>query len=236
MNSYLCPLRLKSLFSVFTKPSILIQILNRIHYHPGPYRNQQDIACHAHETVMLRRRPKLYNDLRRQIIKDDVPGQLSSYLPFSGMTAGHAAVVSPDQARRAVAGVVLLNIIVVDHRSVLVTEIGAPPPAVPIPVPAVMVPVIMLPVIIVMPFTLFVFVAFFATAGPGWLFRQGSAGGGQYTGEGKSQDAGLPHANLPHNHLHIKSCQQNHWLESMNKREVLSLPLLPGSDVRGEQQ
>ena len=143
---------------------ILAQILNCIHYHPGSYRNQQDIACHAHETVMFRRRPKLYNDLRRQIIEDDVPGQLSPYLPFSGMTAGHAAVVPPDQARRAVAGMILFNIIVVDHGSVLVTEIGVPPPAIPIPVPVVMVPVGILTAF--MSFALFVFVALFATAGP----------------------------------------------------------------------
>jgi hypothetical protein len=169
----------------------LAQILNRIHYHPGPYRNQQNIACHAHEAVMLRRRPKLYNDLRRQIIEDDVPGQLSPYLPFSGMTAGHAAVVPSDQARRAVAGVVLLGIVAADHVPVLVTEIS-PPPAISMPVPVVRVPVVMLPVAMlpvamlpvgipmsVLPFTLFVFVAFIAVAGPGWLFRQGSAGGGQ---------------------------------------------------------
>jgi hypothetical protein len=206
----------------------LVQILNCIHYHPGPYRNQQNIACHAHEAMMRRRRPKLYNDLGRQIIEDDVPGQLAANLPFSGMTAGHAAVVPPDQARRAVAGVVLLNIIVVDHGSVLVTEIGVPPPAVPIPVPVIMAPIIRVPIITlpvitlpvgilmsVLPFTLFVFVTFFATAGPGWLFRQGSAGGGQYPGKGKGQDAALPHGNLPHNHLHIKSCRQAQWLEGV---------------------
>jgi len=116
-------------FSKFSRPLprrlISVQILNCIHNQPGPYRNQQDICRHAYVTMSCRRRSELHNNRRRQIIEDNVPGQRPTPMPHSGLTTGHAAVVLLGQARRAVAGTVLLLIIVTDDIPVLVDEIDA---------------------------------------------------------------------------------------------------------------
>ena len=56
-------------------------------------------------------------------MEDNVLGQLPAYLPLFGLAGGHAAVVLLGQARRAVAGTVLLRIIITDDITVLVAEI-----------------------------------------------------------------------------------------------------------------
>jgi hypothetical protein len=51
-------------------------ILYCINDHAGSDRDHQDIGRHAYETMFCRGRPKLHSNRRRQIIEDNVTGQL----------------------------------------------------------------------------------------------------------------------------------------------------------------
>ena len=98
------------------------QILDGIHHHARAHGDQQNILRHAYEAVPGRRRSEVHQNIRGQIVEDDLPGQGPMYHPSLGMAPRHASVALFDQPRRALSAAILIRIVAIDVRAVVPGE------------------------------------------------------------------------------------------------------------------